>query len=257
MSVEAVERAFLKIGSRVEVTGQDSIGFRNRPFSLDILRDKDGEYFKIRARYDVSLQVLQVAAKDRHLLLHVAEGKNKSKFLCGQDERHWFVAAIPENEPVRTVEEAKDALRPKELVKDGNWIRQGEWFFIPRPDFHLPKNTPTTHDEPLMRRTSDGRGGKPHIATEAAQFGGDAVYVNRRIAPQGFNEAQYKAWCLENPKKIASTNFQGMVRNAAVFVRGEIRHPDHKTLKLGNVWHEVKMNRESESRAMASMVFLD
>jgi hypothetical protein len=266
---EVLEKAFGKIGARVKVaTGSSERGWDRRPFLVDIDNDKDGEHFFIRLREEIDMKVLQVVPKDRHLLLMltrnqgVKHGQNreeKSKFLCGHDERHWFVAAIPETASAKTVEDAKDALRPADLEKEGDWIRQGEWFFVPCPEFILPKQAVTFHDEPLVRRTRDGRGGKPHIATECYRTGGEAVHVHRRIAPQGFTEEQFKDWVAMNPKEFAKrgSEFSMMARNASVFVRGEIRHPDHKTVKLGTVWHEVKMNRESESLAMSSMVFLD
>src|SRR5206468_6855944 len=61
------------------------------------------------------IAVLDVQPADRHLLLLVREGKDKSKFLCGHDERHYFVAAIPEAAPVGTVRQAKEALKPAEV----------------------------------------------------------------------------------------------------------------------------------------------
>jgi hypothetical protein len=273
METKFIERSFEKMGARVKlydgVAPRERGGFSldRRPFTLDIGQDENGEYFFIRYNESVAMQVLQVLPKDRHLVLMMTRNpgikhgrpentEQKSKFLCGHDERHWFVAAIPETEPVTTVASAKEALRPKTLPQEGNWIRQGEWFFVPT-GIRLPKNAPTLHDEPLVRRTRDGRGGKPHIATECYRTGGEEVYVHARYAPQGFLEEQYKDWCARNPKEVPKVHFQKMVRNAAVYVRGEIRHPDHKTLKLGAVWHEVHMNRENESLAMASMVFLD
>jgi hypothetical protein len=73
----------------------------------------------------------------------VREGKDKSKFLCGHDERHWFVAGIPETAPVGTVRQAKEALKPAEVLsaqagkrlrakarnrrKNASFVRQGEW----------------------------------------------------------------------------------------------------------------------------------
>jgi len=41
--------------------------------------------------------VVDVDRSDRHLLLLVRDGEEKSKFLCGHDDRHWFVAAVPED----------------------------------------------------------------------------------------------------------------------------------------------------------------
>ena len=37
----------------------------------------------------------------------------KDKFLCGHDERHWFVAGVPERAAVSSVVTAKEALKPE------------------------------------------------------------------------------------------------------------------------------------------------
>jgi hypothetical protein len=264
-----LEKPFEKMGARLKVTiGPGDNRWVQRPFTVDIGQDEDGEYFFLRAKDTIALQVLNVAPRDRHLLLMLTENQGvhsgrpenrekKAKFLCGHDERHWFVAAIPESASAKTVEDAKNALRPVDLPKEGNWIRQGEWFFIPKPEMQLGKMALTLHNEPLVRRTRDGRGGKAHIATECYRTGGQEVLVHSRYAPQGFTDAEYKDWLRKSKPGAEKISFTRMTRNAMVFVRGEIRHPDHKTLKLGCVWHEVKMNRENESLAMASMVFLD
>jgi hypothetical protein len=47
-----------------------------------------------------------------------------------------------------------------------------------------------------------------------------------------------------------------MLRNAGVYVRGSVRHADHKTIVL-HEWHRVLMNTEGESQAMRSVAFLD
>jgi hypothetical protein len=47
-----------------------------------------------------------------------------------------------------------------------------------------------------------------------------------------------------------------MRRNPDVFVRGKVRHADHKTIVLHG-WHQVFMNTEGQSRAMRSVAFLD
>jgi hypothetical protein len=44
-----------------------------------------------------------------------------------------------------------------------------------------------------------------------------------------------------------------MIREPFLFVRGAVRHPDHKTIRL-NGWHRVVLNREQRSQAVA---FLD
>jgi hypothetical protein len=47
-----------------------------------------------------------------------------------------------------------------------------------------------------------------------------------------------------------------MRRDAFVYVRGRIRHPDHRTVVLHG-WHRVVMNTESQSKAMRNVAFLD
>jgi hypothetical protein len=47
-----------------------------------------------------------------------------------------------------------------------------------------------------------------------------------------------------------------MVRDAAVFAKGAVRHPDHATIVLHD-WHRVAMNTEQRARAMQHIAFLD
>jgi hypothetical protein len=47
-----------------------------------------------------------------------------------------------------------------------------------------------------------------------------------------------------------------MQRDAAVYARGAIRHPDHRTIWLP-FWHRVLMNTETRSRTMQQVAFLD
>jgi hypothetical protein len=236
---------------------------------LDVRRDKLGEYFEIRTAPggNQEIVVLNVQPREKHLLLlsrqfgEQGQFLAKQKFLCGHDERHWFVAAIPENEPVSNVVSAKMALKPEEVRKregllgisrkasfqrrNPAFIRQGEWFFVPT----ALKADPllVLKNEPLSR----GNGGKPHWAEECYRSGGDTVYVSARY-PKGLTAEEYK-------KLSASARNQGfniMKRDAAVYVRGKMSHPDHETVTLGG-WHRVLMNTENRSRAMRFLAFLD
>ena len=47
-----------------------------------------------------------------------------------------------------------------------------------------------------------------------------------------------------------------MRRNPLVYVRGRVRHADHKTIMLHG-WHRVLMNTERQSQAMRNVAFLD
>src|SRR6266511_455169 len=95
MSSETLERRFAAVGARVKVA---QAPWRGDP-RIDIRADGRGEYFDVRfgsGKATVELEVVDVQPRDRHLLLLARVGGEKSKFLCGHDERHWFVAAVPE-----------------------------------------------------------------------------------------------------------------------------------------------------------------
>jgi hypothetical protein len=108
MSNQLLLRRFEDIGARAKLV---------RVFSprIDVRVDRRGEYFELGVLgvRDADVRVLNTDNVDRALLLFVGHGCEKSKFLCGFDERHWFVAAIPEAASnVWDVDSAKDALQP-------------------------------------------------------------------------------------------------------------------------------------------------
>jgi hypothetical protein len=273
-------RYFSRMGARVKVLQGVTMGplwsaMRPRQEAprivLDIGRDKHGEYFEIRTAPGATQEivVLNVQPRDKHLLLlsrQFGEGGQflaKQKFLCGHDERHWFVAAIPENEPVSTVASAKHALKPEEIrareeavgisrkesVRRRNkaFVRQGEWFFVPVADIKVEPLL-ILRNEPLSR----GSGSKPHWAEECYRSGGETVYVSAKH-PTGLAAGDLNR-LPENERKQG--NFRAMQRDARVHVRGEIRHTDHASVHLEG-WHRVLMNTENRSSAMRFLAFLD
>ncbi|RUL85715.1 hypothetical protein [Tautonia sociabilis] len=272
MSNALLEAKFARIGARLKVA---EVPDRRRriavsgPVALDVRDDRRGEYFEITRRLgsdaEVDLEVLDVQPGDRHLLLLVREGTEKQKFLCGHDERHWFVAAVPESAPVGTVRAAKEALKPVEVraaqaraglrSEAGNrrknvaYRRQGEWFFVPAPDLRVDQSL-VLRNEPITR----GNGGKPHRCEFCYRTGGETVYVCRRH-PNGVEAATYQR-ILDREEGAKNWGWRVMRRNAEVYARGRVRHADHRTITLHG-WHRVLMNTESQARAMWSVAFLD
>jgi hypothetical protein len=239
---------------------------------IDVGRDRHGEFFDIQAQRDARVEVLDVRADDRHLLLMVRQAAErqglpdiKDKFLCGHDERHWFVAGVPERTAVSSVATAKEALKPDEVRqlqrgkkgklrkrqrrKTDVFVRQGEWFFVPAPDVRINEHWVIT-GEPISR----GRGSKPHICEFLYRDGGTTVYVCNRY-PSGLTVDACRKLHKRNPD-AAKWNWQVRVRDPIVYVRGKVSHPDHATVRLAG-WHRVLMNTENRSRAMASVAFLD
>jgi len=268
MDTDLLANKFLRIGARLKVANRPPHRFRTVvDVALDIGSDRHGEFFEITPRpgTHAEVRVLDVQPADRHLLLQVREGSEKNKYLCGHDERHWFVAGIPENASVGTVRQAKEALKPAEVQiaqsrrhlrgkarnrrKNAAFVRQGEWFFIPVSDLVVDSKV-VRRAEPLQR----GNGGKAHWAEYCYRTGGETVYVCRQH-PNGVTASQYGG-ILRSNAEAKKWNWRTMRRNPAVYVRGRIRHPDHKTIMLHR-WHQVVMNTESQSRAMRNVAFLD
>jgi hypothetical protein len=218
MATETLERRFAAIGARVKVVK----GPRPRLYPwlptglLDVAVDTRGEYFQLRGWPGIAVSVLDQDRDDRCLLLFVRVGRERSRFLCGFDERHWFVAALPEAAGgIGSIEAAKAALQP-ELVRQAvarrrpkdrfarrnvAYIRQGEWFFLPRWSLEVDERS-VRHDLPLRRAE-----GKPHVL------------------------------------ELAYVHVDGQL-----FARGAVRHPDHATVALHG-WHRVLGNTETKARA--------
>ncbi|HEV3261866.1 MAG TPA: hypothetical protein VG013_33760, partial [Gemmataceae bacterium] len=211
MDTASLHSKFARIGARLKVADRPTRRSRTAGvLSLDVQADRKGEFFEIVGRSGAEVAVLDVQPADRHLLLLVRENGEKHKFLCGHDERHWFVAGIPETAPVGTVRQAKEALKPAEVQtvqareglrakarnrrKNAAYRRQGEWFFIPVAGFVVDEKL-VLKNEPMSR----GDGSKPHWAEFCYRTGGETVYVCSRH-PNGVTEAQYKGILAGSPK---------------------------------------------------------
>jgi len=276
MNTQPIESGFAQMGARFKVREIPSVWRRNRvtwfdprDYSLDIQRDRKGEFFELRVPTHLSdtlgLVVLHSEPKQRHLLLLVRKTADKpqtDRFLCGHDEREWFVAAVPGRPS--SVRQAMDALQPeavraalvREQVsldkryrrKNRAFRRQGEWFFVPESSL-VVNDKLVLHNEPIRR----GRG-KPHMVEQLIRSGGEAVYVCRQ-RPNGLTEKEYRA-LLQESSEAAQWGWRVMTRNANVYARGKVRHTDHETVDLP-FWHRVLMNTETQSRTMANVSFLD
>lgn len=258
-----LERRFGEIGARLASLVEPG----RRRFSIDVGTDGFGEHFQIlkRSDADIAFEVVDVEPDLRHLLLLARDGAVKHKFLCGHDERHWFVAAVPgrpgingvlaalealKPDPVRLAQR-REGVKPRERVrrKTAAYVRQGEWFFLPAPNLQVPSRS-ILRQEPLSR----GNGSKPHVAEECYRLGGQTVYVCGR-RPQGLLQADYER-LLERSPEARNWGWRPMRRNPEVYVRGRVRHSDHKTILLDG-WHRVLMNTEHEAPAMQNVAFLD
>lgn len=278
MNTQTLEKRFSEIGARVKVS-PPSNRWNSRDFVIDVRRDKEGEYFDIQAKDGIDMIPLDVQKNDRHLLLmaRLPEAP-KAKFLCGHDERHWFTCAVPATSgiPVSTVFQAKQALKPADLrelesreglktsrthkrhrkLNSGKKVhRQGEFMFIPVPDFQPPKgfNALISKNEPMR-----GGGTHMHWAEYLYRSGGETVYVHRIHAPNGFTKKQYDEFISKHSNTFGNVSgWRTMTRNATVYVKGRISHEEHSTVDLGDVWHRVVVNTESNASYGRAVAFLD
>jgi hypothetical protein len=219
----SVVRQFEAMGARARVL---LTGLR---FELDIITDRNGELFEVRVPQDgtVIMRVDDVEKRNRQLLLAVRNPTHQwsQRFLCGHDERDWFVAALPKKPEATSVKEAFEALKPRAVLAAQEWmgiprrqrqrrhtaayLRQGEWFFVPRSEL-IVEPRQVRHKDILVRAR-----GTPHI-------------VEWLYRPSG---------------------------STALFARGTVSHPDHKDIQL-KLWHQVYRNREVEAveQPMANMM---
>lgn len=163
MNTNAIDKHFSRMGVRIKIE-RPEVPRRGwwapspANYTVDVRSDRRGEHFVLTVpeslEDQLQFEVLQVKPKERHLLLLVknpADGSDeetKDRFLCGRDERDWFVAAVPG--AVSTVPDAMESLKPEAVLdvqaqaklngkerncrKNRAFRRQGEWFFVPPPE---------------------------------------------------------------------------------------------------------------------------
>lgn len=254
---------FSRIGARVRISDEVP---RFQQAGIDIGTDNRGEYFDIRVEPQdaVEYEVIDLRPELRHLLLMARRPNAKQKFLCGHDERHWFVCAIP-GPSVTSVKGAMESLQPVEVRsavrrrvrrvknrlrrRNKAFIRQGEWFFVPVPGLTI-NETLILKNEPISR----GNGSKSHMCQYMYRSGGAIVWVCTKY-PRGVSEERYRKLLL-SVAGAKKWDWIHMRRDPRVYVRGRIWHSDHKTVVL-NDWHQVMMNTEWQAPGAQSVVFLD
>ena len=125
-------------------------------FEIDVQRSGDREVYQLTYPLGDSIQadVLDVKPRLRHLVLDVSGWRLpiSGRYLCGHDEQHWFVASLPFGQRSTTVRGAMETLKPEIVLREQQrkgvrhrrnrrktaaYVRQGEWFFLPRPMMHV------------------------------------------------------------------------------------------------------------------------
>lgn len=170
----------------------------------------------------------------------------------------YFLVELPG--AVSNVEEAFDALLPVDLQETDNYVRQGEFFFVPCPE--VVTRTLQPMDDMFEWGLYDYVGQKSireKFATKEnaeqrlsdledrwAPFDGYSTLfaVHRFPIGDACNLARYfSSPGTGNPHNAREIRHLGDI----IFARGRVRHPQHKDLNLGNTWHRVYINNAVRS----------
>lgn len=281
MGPQELVKAFEKYGLKVEVVDAPFVRAGNdRIFQMDIPRKIRGnrreEWFRIYPGKGTSINVTNGDKKLGQIVLAVKEGmeefdlevpsrfrghpreeflrnngveekdifkrdgkefvRRKTKptmrhFLCGVDERQLFIATLPAR--ISTVREAHASLKTSTVTfhegkAHGRTIRQGEWFFVNCTEAELRAIKATIGGKRgiIMKKESLGSGGKPHVADEV-------IHMPAVKLEHGFS-----------------------VRAGETFVRGKVRHADHKTVSF-KTWRRVIRNNEGFGGSSAGIGWVD
>ena len=97
MEGNTVIRQFGRMGARSRAAEHhDPSGLR-----ADVRRAGGVEFFDLRVGGESELRVVDVRPELRHLLLlGIDNDRRKNKFLCGHEERDWFVPGVPNDRGV-------------------------------------------------------------------------------------------------------------------------------------------------------------
>jgi hypothetical protein len=185
-----IQEAFTAIGAELQIAAG------GRKFVIDIREQGGREVYALRypSGDTITAEVLDVKPQERHLVLDIVGTRLpiSGRYLCGHDEWHWFVASLPFHRRAQTVRGAMEMLKPAAVLREQKrkgvkhrrnrrktaaYVRQGEWFFLPRPKMHV--------DESLVER--EGRlvrqGGKPHRVQWLCRSGdGNLVFVRGKVS---------------------------------------------------------------------------
>lgn len=143
-------------------------------------------------------------------------------------KRNFYLAQLPEGVTPTTVDEALELLKPEGLPESG-WLRQGEWFFIPKPGLK-----PVVEGENVLVKESK-------ISWNETKPGVPIISADAKEARDQLDRVEWG--------RMRRHRATRMYINGAVYVSGMVRDEEHSALKLGDgkTWFEVVRNRATGS----------
>lgn len=219
----------------------------------------DREADKHIPRIKIDPKTKELVEYDEHRLGSAVIEINEKYYLSSIDtgakgRGGYFLAELPEK--VSSVEEAFEALFPEGLDPNTPHVRQGEFFFVPTDmktkdlapvdvlvdwgfyNYALGAAVPF----PRFRTKIEA---EERLRLENAR--GDAfasIGIHRfPIKDQNNLARHFNNIGTGNPHNVREIRCVG----DAIFVRGSVRHPQHKIVNLGDTWHRVYVNRAVRS----------
>jgi len=210
--------------------------FQDEIAARQILRKKDWKKRFLDSNPSVNPKDV-IGRKGDHIIIKGHTQAETRYFLMGVDERQLFIAQL--TGPATSVQGARKLLGNTVQFAEGkrrgsSLDRQGEWFFLETTSEQRETLTRLLREKRIVIQKKQvigdfmNRGGNPHTADEL-------IHISDQ-----FNELGHKD----------SKELPFPIRGRKVFVRGRIRHVDHKTIKF-NQWREVVANNEGATAAEA------
>ena len=196
-----IRQAFEAIGAEAFVETAGNV------FEIDVRQSGDREVYRLKYPVTDTIQAetLDVKPRQRHLVLDVSGRRLpiSGRYLCGHDEQHWFVASLPFDRQTATVRGAMEALKPVAVLREQKrkgvkhrrhrrktaaYVRQGEWFFLPRPRMHVGELA--VRNGELVRP-----GGKPHrVEWLYGPEGRDEIFVRGAVSHPDHETVYLQVW---------------------------------------------------------------
>jgi hypothetical protein len=194
---------------------------------------------------------IKVRETETHFIITEKTLSTVRHFLMGVDERQLFVAQLTEG--VTNINVARSLLgntvRFHEGVRKMSPKRQGEWFFLKATqkqedliELFIQKNKTWIIKKASIGQYAGRNSGNPHTADELVMISHDQEEIERL----GMTKWAKK----RNPRRAGIP-----IRLNHCYVRGAIRHIDHKTIKYSH-WYQVVLNNEGDT-ASATQSWID
>ena len=230
-----------------------------RDYHLIKLVDRSSDIYITRTRKDPKTGEL-VEYKEHRLGAAVIKFENRYYLSSIDDGARgrggYFLVELPER--VKTVDEAFDMLFPKGLHKSDLFLRQGEFFFHPsgvetkelspvEPLYEwgwYDYNVQHAYQARFATKELADKHLRRHIESWGQIEDSSGRMVHRFPIKDQNNLARYFPNAGTGHAHIVTEIRQ---KDGDIYVRGTIRHPEHKMLVLGKIWHRVFVNRAVRS----------